>query len=65
VNEITLIGSRCGHFSKAIQLLTTKKLVLSPLIDAIYSLNEANLAFSQAAQSSLSKVLFNNTLDSF
>jgi 2-desacetyl-2-hydroxyethyl bacteriochlorophyllide A dehydrogenase len=58
VNEITIIGSRCGPFNHAIQLLAEKKLSLSSLISTTCSLEEPALAFKQASEPGIFKVLF-------
>jgi threonine dehydrogenase-like Zn-dependent dehydrogenase len=57
VDEITLIGSRCGPFSKAIELLATNKVDVIPLIAAEYPLSEGLQAFDRAQQKGVLKVL--------
>lgn len=57
VNELTLVGSRCGRFAPALDLMTSGKLVLEPMITAHYSLAEAPAAFEKAAQRGVLKVL--------
>ncbi|MEG1791821.1 MAG: alcohol dehydrogenase catalytic domain-containing protein [Clostridia bacterium] len=47
VNEITIIGSRCGNFEKALTLLQTNKLPL-PKIE-LYSLSNFEQAFNSKA----------------
>jgi threonine dehydrogenase-like Zn-dependent dehydrogenase len=44
VDEITLAGSRCGAFDKAVALLAGGRLDLSGLVSAVYPLGEAALA---------------------
>lgn len=58
VDEITLIGSRCGPFKPAIELLASGKIDPRDLIDATYPLANATEAFEIAAQSGVLKVLF-------
>jgi threonine dehydrogenase-like Zn-dependent dehydrogenase len=48
VDEVTLIGSRCGPFSKALDLLTAGTIDVAPLISARYSLTEWRRAFDAA-----------------
>ncbi|MBK1990570.1 alcohol dehydrogenase catalytic domain-containing protein [Sphaerospermopsis aphanizomenoides BCCUSP55] len=57
VDEITLIGSRCGPFSPALELLATKQVDVKPLIHAHYSLNEGLAAFEKAQTKGVLKVL--------
>ncbi|WP_392535691.1 alcohol dehydrogenase catalytic domain-containing protein [Nostoc sp. C117] len=57
VNEITLIGSRCGPFSPALQLLATGQVDVQPLIHATYPLIEGLAAFEQAQSRGVLKVL--------
>ena len=57
VDEITLIGSRCGPFDKAIDLLAAKKVAVRDLIDAVYPLDDALTAFEHAQRKSALKVL--------
>ena len=57
VNEITLIGSRCGRFEPAIQLLKDREVDVRPLISARFPLRHAEAAFSQAAKPGVLKVL--------
>jgi threonine dehydrogenase-like Zn-dependent dehydrogenase len=48
VDEVTLIGSRCGPFSKALDLLTAGTIDVAPLISARYPLTEWRQAFDAA-----------------
>ncbi len=57
VDEITLIGSRCGPFDKAIALLAARKINVRDLIDAVYPLNDALAAFDHAQRKGASKIL--------
>jgi threonine dehydrogenase-like Zn-dependent dehydrogenase len=57
VDEITLIGSRCGPFGEALQLLATEKVDVKPLIHSCYPLTEAIAAFDLAQRRGVLKVL--------
>ncbi|MBE8966966.1 alcohol dehydrogenase catalytic domain-containing protein [Nostocales cyanobacterium LEGE 12452] len=57
VDEITLIGSRCGPFLPALQLLATGQIDVQPLIHATYPLIEGLAAFEQAQSRGVLKVL--------
>ena len=57
VDEITLIGSRCGLFSPALELLRREEVNVSPLIHARYPLSEGLMAFSHAVKRGVLKVL--------
>ena len=57
VDEITLVGSRCGPFAPALGLLATRRVDVRPLIHARYPLAEATAAFEHAARPGVLKVL--------
>ncbi|WP_066425261.1 alcohol dehydrogenase catalytic domain-containing protein [Anabaena sp. 4-3] len=57
VDEITLLGSRCGPFPAALELLAAEKVDVKPLIHATYPLTEGLEAFAQAQQRGVLKVL--------
>jgi threonine dehydrogenase-like Zn-dependent dehydrogenase len=57
VDEITLIGSRCGPFEPAIRLLANRLIDVESLIQARYSLNDGVAAFQHAAQKGMLKVM--------
>ena len=57
VNEITVIGSRCGPFPKALDLLTRGQVDVSSLIERSYPLEEGLAAFNHAQQRGVLKVL--------
>jgi threonine dehydrogenase-like Zn-dependent dehydrogenase len=59
VDEITLIGSRCGRFAPALELLAQEKIDVQPLIDARYPLDRAIAAFERAQVKGTQKVLLN------
>ena len=57
VKEITLVGSRCGPFAKAIALLRSGKVDPRPLITRTFPLSEAPAAIQYAQQPGVMKVL--------
>ena len=57
VNEITLIGSRCGRFEAALPLLGDEHIRLEEMIADRFPLRDAPQAFERAAQSGVLKVL--------
>lgn len=57
VNEVTLPGSRCGRFAPALDLLATGHVTVAPLVDAVYPLDDAIVAFAHAAIPGTLKVL--------
>jgi threonine dehydrogenase-like Zn-dependent dehydrogenase len=60
VDEIQLIGSRCGPFEPALRLLANKQVDPTPLIAAEYSLRDGLKAFTEAEKTGLLKVLLNS-----
>ena len=56
VDEITLIGSRCGPFQPALSLLASGQIEVQDLIAARYPLSEGLKAFEAAAQPGALKV---------
>jgi alcohol dehydrogenase len=56
VNEVTLIGSRCGPFARALDLLASGALKVRPLISRVVPLDEYESAIAEARRSL--KVLF-------
>jgi alcohol dehydrogenase len=59
VNEITLVGSRCGRFEPALKLLRSGRVRVDQLISEVLPLKKAPLAFRRAAQPGAMKVLLN------
>jgi threonine dehydrogenase-like Zn-dependent dehydrogenase len=57
INEVTVVGSRCGRFPPALQALAQHQLSVTPLIDALYPLHEGVRAVQRAAQPGVLKVL--------
>jgi alcohol dehydrogenase len=60
VNEISLVGSRCGRFEPAIQLLRDRKIDIRPMLSAEFPLEQAPAAFAEAARKGVLKVLLRN-----
>ncbi|OAI24797.1 alcohol dehydrogenase catalytic domain-containing protein [Methylomonas koyamae] len=57
VAEITLLGSRCGPFAKALELLAQGDVPVETLIDGEYPLRDGVAAFAHAAQPGVRKIL--------
>lgn len=57
VNEITLVGSRCGRFEPALHLLRRGAVRVEQMISARFRLAEAPQAFAAAARKGTLKVL--------
>ena len=57
VDELTLVGSRCGPFPPAINLLESGKVDPRPLISGRFPLVEAEKAIQQAGQPGALKIL--------
>ena len=55
IDEITVLGSRCGQFPPALRML--QKVDLSPLISATYSIDNAIEAFEKNKEKNTLKVL--------
>jgi threonine dehydrogenase-like Zn-dependent dehydrogenase len=56
VDEITIVGSRCGPFPRAIELLDQRRIDVEPLVTAAYPLDRFEEAFERARRGM--KVLF-------
>jgi len=57
VNELTLVGSRCGRFEPALRLLAAGKVKVEPMISDEFPLAHASAAFQRAAGRGVLKVL--------
>ncbi|MBY0275215.1 alcohol dehydrogenase catalytic domain-containing protein [Candidatus Binatia bacterium] len=57
VNEVTLIGSRCGNFDAALQLLEKRRIEVEPLIERIMLLDQGIEALESAGRAGALKVL--------
>lgn len=60
VKELTVIGSRCGPFEKALELLESGKIDPTPLIARTFPLAKASAAIRFAQQPEVMKVLLKN-----
>jgi threonine dehydrogenase-like Zn-dependent dehydrogenase len=58
VKEVTVIGSRCGPFPRALALLRSGRVDPCPLISLVFSLKDAAEAIRYAQKSGVMKVLF-------
>jgi len=57
INEIKVIGSRCGPFPPALAALAAKQISVTPFIEKIYNLAEGVLAVSHAGKPGARKIL--------
>jgi threonine dehydrogenase-like Zn-dependent dehydrogenase len=57
VDEVTLVGSRCGPFAPALDLLARGAVDVRPLIHARFPLADGVVAFEEAARPGVMKVL--------
>ena len=57
IDEITVLGSRCGQFAPALRLLKSNKVDLTPLISATYDVDDAIEAFERNKEKDTLKVL--------
>jgi threonine dehydrogenase-like Zn-dependent dehydrogenase len=60
INEVTVIGSRCGPFPPALRALEHKRLTVLPLIDQTYPLTAGEAAIAHAARPGTLKILLRN-----
>jgi alcohol dehydrogenase len=57
VNEVTLVGSRCGRFEPAIRLLASGNIQVAQMISDEFPLDRAPEAFAEAAKKGVLKIL--------
>ncbi|MDO8434143.1 MAG: alcohol dehydrogenase catalytic domain-containing protein [Candidatus Binatus sp.] len=57
VNEITVVGSRCGRFGPALDALAAKKIDPRPLLDGTFALKDGIAAFAAAENPANFKIL--------
>ena len=57
INEITVLGSRCGQFGPALRLLQHKRIDFKPMISKVYSVDEALEAFDANKAKDTIKIL--------
>jgi alcohol dehydrogenase len=57
VDEVTLVGSRCGRFEPAVELLRQNRIDVAAMLSAEFPLERAPEAFAEAAKRGVLKVL--------
>lgn len=57
VDEITILGSRCGQFAPALRLLESKRIDVKPLISDVFKIEDSIAAFEKNKDKSSIKVL--------
>ena len=57
INEITVVGSRCGPFAPALNALRERSVSVTPLIEKIYPLSEGIEAVAHAGRPGARKIL--------
>lgn len=57
INEITVLGSRCGQFKPALRLLENNRIDFKPLISGIYNADDAIEAFEKNKEKDTLKVI--------
>ncbi len=57
VNELTMVGSRCGRFEPALRLLKARRINVDGMIADTFALRDAAAAFKRAAERGVLKVL--------
>lgn len=57
INEIRILGSRCGPFRPALEALSLGTIGVQPLISDVFSLVDADKAMARAAEPGVMKVL--------
>ena len=57
VDEITLVGSRCGNYPAGLRALSSGLVQVGEMVDSIYSLDQGLEAITRASQPGVLKVL--------
>ena len=57
VDEITIVGSRCGQFKPILKILEKQKINVKPLVSAVYNVDDFEEAFKKNSQKDVIKVL--------
>jgi threonine dehydrogenase-like Zn-dependent dehydrogenase len=57
VNEVTVVGSRCGRFAPALELLESRRVDVSKMVSADFPLSRAKRALAEAGRRGVRKVL--------
>lgn len=58
VDEITLVGSRCGNYPAGLRALATGLVQVGEMVDSVFSLEQGLVAIERAGQPGVLKVLF-------
>jgi threonine dehydrogenase-like Zn-dependent dehydrogenase len=61
VDEITIVGSRCGRFAPALELLRAKEIEVEDLISAEFALSKGVEAMEKASEKGILKVILSMT----
>ena len=61
VDEITLVGSRCGPFPPAVRLLERRQVDVTSLIHNRFALSQGPAAYERAAEKGVLKILLDTT----
>jgi threonine dehydrogenase-like Zn-dependent dehydrogenase len=61
INEVTVVGSRCGPFPPALRALAHKHVAVTSLIDKVYPLSAGSEAVAHAARPGTLKILLRST----
>ena len=64
IDEITVVGSRCGPFPPAIHALNERRIDVESLVECTYSLDDAIVAFERAKTTPTLKLLLDPKLSS-
>ena len=59
IDEITVIGSRCGRFRPAIKAFETKSVNVTPLISKVFPIEDGTYAMNYASHKGVMKVILN------
>jgi threonine dehydrogenase-like Zn-dependent dehydrogenase len=57
INEINVIGSRCGPFPQALEALAARQVSVTPLIEKVYPLSDGLAAIDHAGRPGARKIL--------
>ena len=57
INEVTVVGSRCGHIPPALRLLADPSFTTDDIIEAIFPIDKAKIAFERTMQPDSLKVV--------
>jgi threonine dehydrogenase-like Zn-dependent dehydrogenase len=63
VNELNLIGSRCGNIQQALDMMKRKVIDFQSMVEAVYPLGDFDKAFARASEKDSLKVLIGNKIN--